>query len=166
MATAPTPTAVRLTPLAALLDTSLRNGKDGRNLATTLAIMRMPSATWCTYETIAALLETHAGGRTLNRVSIKTYAEGVFGIPNTRYVRVGGKPVNMPRAVDRDTVERYLSALDARFIDVDAVRAEADRERAEQERRKAEIADQLASAVENSAAGNTADLGDFTQYVD
>lgn len=122
---APNHTAVRLTPIAALLDASLRRTND-RGLATTLAILRMPSRTWMTYEAIAALLEPHAHGRVLNRVSIKTYAETLFDIPNTRYVTLAdGKVVGMPKAVDETTVERYLTTLDARSIDIDAVRAAA-----------------------------------------
>lgn len=144
------PNGVRLTPLAALLDSGLRATK-GRSLATTLAILRMPSRTWMTYDTIAALLEVHAAGRPLNRTTIKTFAEDTFGIPNTRYARVDGKAVNMPKAVPVDVVNAYIDALDPDVgIDVDAVRAVA-----EQERQAAE----LAAREEAEAAAEAADDG-------
>jgi hypothetical protein len=119
---APTSTPIRLTPLAALIDSGLRLYKN-RGLGETLAILRAPSRIWMNYDSIAAQLEPYAGNRTLNRVSIKTFAEDVFGIPNTRYVVSDGKTVAMPKAVGEDVVEAYLTALDPNRIDVDAVRA-------------------------------------------
>lgn len=130
---------VRLTPLAALLHAELRNAT-GRGLADTLAIARTPGKDWKTYDEIADMLTPYANGRTLNRVSLKTFAEAVFGLPNTRYVNVDGKAVAMPKAVDQDVTDRYLAALDARFIDVALVRAFTE---ARNDTREAPMADEF-----------------------
>jgi hypothetical protein len=107
---------VRMTPLAALLDAGLRADK-GYGLGTALAIARTPGPKWLSYEQIAELLAPYAAGRTLNRVSIKTFAEVLFKLPNTRYVLVDGKAVAMPKQVGSSAVAHYVAALDEASID-------------------------------------------------
>jgi hypothetical protein len=126
-----------MTPLAALLHAELRSAR-GVGLPTYLAIARTPGAGWKTYDEIVTDL-TALTGRPLNRVSIKTYTEDTFGIPNTRYALVNGKPVKMPHAVPQDALYAYIVSLNAGVIAVDAVLAaaaqlvEADEIRAEAE---------------------------------
>jgi len=120
---------VRLTPLAALLHANLR-ADTGQTLPTYLAVARTPGPNWKSYDEIAEALQPYAAGRTLNRVSLKTFTESIFNIPATRYVTVGDKPVAMPKQVGEDAVERYINALDTRMIDInqvqDAARADGD----------------------------------------
>jgi hypothetical protein len=146
---------VRLTPLAALLDTVIRNTLD-RSLGTYLAAARIPGTDWKSFDDIADdLTAMIAGTRTLNRVSIRTFAEN-YGIPDTRYVE--GR--SMPRPVSDDAIAAYLEALtnaDRPGVDIDVVTREALDSRTR---------DRLVEALKDSAEGNTADLGDFTRYAD
>ena len=117
------PTApLRLTPLAQLLDITL-TAKRSQSLATYLAIARTPGPAWQTYDQITADL-IQLTGRDLNRVSIKTFAEKLIGLPDTRYLTIGGKPKAMPAPVPADTLDAYLSALPG-SVDVSDVRAHA-----------------------------------------
>lgn len=143
-------TAVRMTALAQLIDVQVMS-ELGMSLPTYLALKRAPGLGWKTYDEIAADLSAIAD-RPLNRVSLKSFAEDTFGIPDTRYATVDGRNVNMPRAVGMDIVEQYLRDLSPETIDVALVRAQASGE--------------LGRALDNSAAGNVTDLGDFTQYAD
>lgn len=115
---------VRMTPLAALLDAVLRAQRDV-GLPTYLALARAPGASWMTFDEIVADL-TALTGRKLNRVSLKTYAEKDFGIPDTRYITVDGREVSMPKPVGVEIAENYLRALDytGNGIDPAVVRGE------------------------------------------
>jgi hypothetical protein len=112
-------TAVRMTPLARLLDTVLRN-TEGVNLPTYLARHRAPGPGWQTYDQLAEQL-TELSGHQVNRVTLKTFTESLFGIPDTRYVESSGKRTAMPRAVDTDAVKRYIAHLNPLVIDSIAV---------------------------------------------
>lgn len=112
-------TAVRMTPLARLLDTVLRNA-EGVNLPTYLAKHRAPGPDWQTYDQLAERLTTLSHHQ-VNRVTLKTFTESLFGIPDTRYVESGGKRTAMPRAVDTDAVNRYIAHLNPLAIEVDVV---------------------------------------------
>lgn len=111
-----TSTRTRMTPLAQLIDAELR-AQRGIDLPTYLAIARAPGHFWQTYDQIVADLGEVAA-RPLNRVSIKTFAEGQFGIPDTRYVRVGNRDVSMPKDVGADVTDRYEQALNPQVIDI------------------------------------------------
>lgn len=113
-------TTVRLTPLAALIDAELRRQKS-IDLPTFIAARRVPGQDWLPYDAIAFELEAVVQ-RPLNRVSIRTYAEETFKIPDTRYAQVGGRTVSMPRAVTMQHVEDYVNALNPLIIDVELVR--------------------------------------------
>ncbi len=121
---APTDTTqpVRMTPLAALLNT-LTTAIKGQSLGTYLAIARIPGPAWKSYDALANELTGLLNGvRTMNRVSVKTMSDG-YGIPDTRYVE--GR--SMPRPVTPEAVTKYLKLLrDAARpgVDYDRVAAE------------------------------------------
>lgn len=156
---APTTGLPRLTPLAALLDTYTRLSQD-KSLGTYLALARTPGTGWKSFDDIAddltAMVTTSVLTRPLNRVTIRTFA-AAFGIPDTRYV--DGR--SMPRPVADTAINAYVAALTERDhpdVDREAVLRSAT-EGQDRDRR-------LAQALKDSADGNTADLGDFTQYAD
>jgi hypothetical protein len=130
-----TSTGVRLTPLAALIDTTIRTAMN-RDLGTYLAAARTPGTGWKSFDDIAAdLTAMLAGTRTLNRVSVKTFADS-YGIPDTRYVE--GR--SMPRPVSDEAVEKYLQTLSSKGvgINLDVVRWEAQEAKAREEQAAAE----------------------------
>lgn len=109
----------RMTPLASLLDTIVQAAQ-GHSLPTYLAMHRAPGTDWKTYDQIAEDL-TALTGRDLNRVTIKTFTETMFGIPDTRYVDTYGRRTAMPRPADADTIAAYINVLDRTYIDTDLV---------------------------------------------
>lgn len=117
---APTIKAIQMTPLAALIDNITRATID-QDLGTYLAIARIPGPDWKSYDDIAADLTAMATTsrlpRPLNRVTIKTFATAIYGLPHDAQSRyVGGK--SLPCAVSADVVDAYVSALDADRVDV------------------------------------------------
>lgn len=150
MAPNSTDTGERLTPLAALLN-AVTTSTMQRSLGTYLAVARIPGPEWKSFDDIADDLTAMISGvRTLNRVSIRKFAES-YGIPDTRYVE--GR--SMPRPVTVDAVSAYIDELRAAGrpgVDLDTVDREAD----------AAVNPVLASALANSAEGNVTDGGDFT----
>lgn len=112
-------TGARLTPLASLFNTVIREA-EGVNLPTWLAMHRAPGTGWKTYDQLAAWMAGTAQ-RPVNRVTMKTFAEGVFNIPDTRYVKVNGKSTAMPRPATADAIAAYVDQLDGTRIDVSKV---------------------------------------------
>lgn len=107
------PTATRQpTPLAAFLDSKTPHG-----LATFIAVHRMPGPAWKSFQEIADEL-TAISGYPVNRVSVKTFADDTYAIPDTRYTD-GHK---QPRPVSADVMEGYIRALDPARVDVEYVR--------------------------------------------
>lgn len=111
--------AARLTPLASLFDTVVRTA-EGVNLATWLAMHRAPGTDWLTYDQLAAWMQ-EAAQRPVNRVTMKTFTETTFGIPDTRYVEVNGRNTAMPRPASADAIAAYVDALKHPAIDTTKV---------------------------------------------
>jgi len=107
--------AAPLTPLASLFNTVIREA-EGVTLATWLAMNRAPGTDWKTYDQLAAWMQ-EAAERPVNRVTMKTFAETTFGIPDTRYVDVNGRSTAMPRPVDADAIAAYVTDLKHPGID-------------------------------------------------
>lgn len=149
---AQTSNAVRLTPLASLIDHAL-GGRGGTGLGTYLALSRMPGAKWKTYDEIAEHLSDLIDRR-LNRVSIQTFAEVMFGLPSTRYVEVDGRNIDMPEAVGAEQICPYLEYVREHcpnVIDNSALLTQADeyvadylRTKGEAEQRRGELPRRLA----------------------
>lgn len=120
-------TAPRMTPLARLLDTI--TAPDG-GLANYLAVRRIPGRTWQSFDEIAEDL-TDRLGHPVNRVSVKTFADG-FGIPNTRYVakRAMPGPVTAEQIAEyADTVAPFAPGIRdhiASMIETDAILTDPD----------------------------------------
>jgi hypothetical protein len=108
-----------LTPLASLFDTVIRES-EGVNLPTWLAMHRAPGTGWKTYDQLAAWM-AEAAQRPVNRVTMKTFAETTFGIPDTRYVTVDGRSTAMPRPADADAIAAYINALNPNVVDITKV---------------------------------------------
>lgn len=117
--------AARLTPLASLFDTVIRKA-EGVNLATWLAMNRAPGTDWKTYDQLAAHMTKatqaqQVAYRPVNRVTMKTFTEITFGIPDTRYVEVNGRNTAMPRPASADAIAAYVNALTSPAIDTTRV---------------------------------------------